>query len=1464
MKITFNVLRAIVLYLLVSYSICLATELPDYIPESLKPWSSWVMHGKTKKIECVPHFNDSEELQCAFLSSVNFNLNDKGGEFKQEWQVYHETYIALPVTKSNWPQNVMVNREGSTTWSLAVVIQQEDIYGNIVPSVKLSQGRYRVTGNFIWQQQPEYIQLSPESALVELKMNGVEVLFPNIDDNGRLWLNSSTKNSAQKEENRLKVETFRLIDDNIPPQVTIYATLDVAGEPREVKLGPLYSPKEFIPLTLETQLPSKLESDGTIRVQAKAGRDIFTLKLRHIGTLSHLDFKPPNDGYYPKQEVWSVRHRPDLRIVEVSGVSSVDPKLTSLPEEWKSYPAYIMQPNESMKFKEIKRGDPLPPPDQLNLHRRLWLAFDGLSYTVQDRVTGNKNSGWRLEFSPLMQPGKVTIDDTEQLVTTINLSQNGYKNAGVELRRGVLNLVAESKIRTSVYAIPATGWLHSFQKVTGELNLPPGWRLIAAKGVDNISGTWIKRWSLLDIFIVLIFTIATAKLFSFPLSIVGFVTLVLLYHEPNAPRYVWLFLLLSFVLLKITEANSGRLRESVKLYQFLVVISLLLISVPYAIESLRIGIYPQLENRWVSVNDTMQLTSLAPMNSQLMDKVDSAMVQPEAQIKGKIGGSTYFRSEEGSKLLRVQNDEQHYGQDHNQRSKVMQYDPKSITQTGPGLPLWHPFRTIQFSWSGPVEKEQTIFFALIGPTVNLILAFVRVTLIIILAIGMFRTAGFLQLKERVKNINMLTLLVIAVSILTISTPYRAIAGEIPSPEILEELQKRLLEKDRCFPFCADISQMEISIKYEELEINLNVDAAIDTVIPLPGHANHWIAEQVSINGKDADALFRYNQTIWAMVPKGKSVVVVQGRVGSQNSFQIPFLLKPHSGKIIQANGWEIQGIEPDSSLDDQLQFKRIIVKSISTQSEQEKEILETGLLPPFVLVQRTLLLGLDWKVETRIDRLTPAGSAITLNLPLLDGESVITEGIRVKNSIAYITLNAAQNSLFFESFLELSDKIRLYHALSSENNHTQKSYSTNRQNEKREVDTIEAQNLEWTEVWQLDASPIFHIETEGIPVILHQNNQKRWYPTWHPLPGEEVILRISRPKGIEGKTMTIEKSNLELYPGHTTTRAILKLFINSSKGGQHTITIPEKAVLEEVKINGEVQLIRQEGEKVVLPITPGNQNVEFIWKDDREIATFYQTPKIDLGTDSVNASVDLHISSDRWTLFVGGEQLMAPAILFWSKIIVVLLISVGLSITKLTPLKFYQWFLLGIGMSMSSTLSSIFVVAWLIVLDMRKKWGEGIGASKFNLIQLGIVGLTVIAVMSLLFAISQGLLGHPSMNITGNGSSETLLKWYHDISDSTLPVAWFFSLPMFAYRIAMLLWALWLSFWLISILKWGWGNFATPVIWIASKKSDSNASINCYKEVISQKDESEKRTEAEPAKKPKGWCRSIKKIFGVR
>jgi hypothetical protein len=149
----------------------------------------------------------------------------------------------------------------------------------------------------------------------------------------------------------------------------------------------------------------------------------------------------------------------------------------------------------------------------------------------------------------------------------------------------------------------------------------------------------------------------------------------------------------------------------------------------------------------------------------------------------------------------------------------------------------------------------------------------------------------------------------------------------------------------------------------------------------------------------------------------------------------------------------------------------------------------------------------------------------------------------------------------------------------------------------------------------------------------------------------------------------------------------------------------------------------------------------------------------------------------------------------------------------LTPLRFHHWLLLGLGLTQVPVSAAAVVVAWLLALGARREAGRRIPGRWFDVAQVALVLLTLAAVAALLVSIQVGLLGLPEMQIAGNGSTSHTLRWYQDRADATLPRASVISLPLLAYRIAMLAWALWLAQALLRWLRWGWDCFTSGELW---------------------------------------------------
>jgi hypothetical protein len=165
------------------------------------------------------------------------------------------------------------------------------------------------------------------------------------------------------------------------------------------------------------------------------------------------------EGLYG-DEIWSFKAFNDLRMVKVLGAPTLEPSRTRMPDEWKGFPAYQLKPGAALSFEVIRRGDPDPAPDQLNLVRTWWLDFDGAGFTIHDRIGGTLSRTWHLSMQAPMELGRVAVDGQDQLITL----QGDRPSPGVQLRRGQLSLEADSRLRRTSSIVPAIGWDHDFQK----------------------------------------------------------------------------------------------------------------------------------------------------------------------------------------------------------------------------------------------------------------------------------------------------------------------------------------------------------------------------------------------------------------------------------------------------------------------------------------------------------------------------------------------------------------------------------------------------------------------------------------------------------------------------------------------------------------------------------------------------------------------------------------------------------------------------------------------------------------------------------------------------------------------------------------------------------------------------------------------------------------------------------------
>jgi len=160
-----------------------------------------------------------------------------------------------------------------------------------------------------------------------------------------------------------------------------------------------------------------------------------------------------------------------------------------------------------------------------------------------------------------------------------------------------------------------------------------------------------------------------------------------------------------------------------------------------------------------------------------------------------------------------------------------------------------------------------------------------------------------------------------------------------------------------------------------------------------------------------------------------------------------------------------------------------------------------------------------------------------------------------------------------------------------------------------------------------------------------------------------------------------------------------------------------------------------------------------------------------------------------------------------------------LSRLGLGPMGRFSWFLLLVGLTQVPVWIGWIVVAWFAALQLRgsrlleeQKWWLA------DLAQLVLVVLTVAALGVLYAAVAAGLLGRVEMFVSGNGSSTWIHHWYSARTGPDLPLPETWAISIWWYRLAMLLWALWLAWSAVHWLRWGWQQFSKGGCWAIPRR----------------------------------------------
>ncbi len=1176
-------------------------------------------------------------------------------------------------------------------------------------------------------------------------------------DSGLLWLESAPRQADDQE--RLEVEVFRQVQDGVPLLVTTLLRLTVSGRAREVALSHLWL-NGAVPLGVEADLPVRVDADGSIAAQVFAGKHEIRLYEAHPDAQTDLaspNLPPP----WPEAETWSLLTNDALRQLRLAGVPASDPARANVPAEWSSFPAYRVPLNTKVSLITERRGDPNPAPNRLNFSRDLWLDLDGEGFTVRDNITGKLSQNWRIDLLH-GELGQARLSEQPQLIT----QHPNLGTSGVELRYGELTLTADWRLNGSTRELPAVGWSENADTLVTRLHLPPGWKLLGASGVDLLERTWLASWDLLALFFVLIVAFAVTRLTHLSVGALAMLTLVLLHDQSGSPKGLWLAILIGIALLRVVP--NGKARSLLRWYGYCVSAALVFVVVAFAVDQLKLAFFPQTERA--------DETFTAMIGTEPAPEEASA---PNLK-RGGAGGV-------------------HYESDSSPSAKVRPSfhpvaDSKSVIQTGPGVPDWN-WETWTLNWSGPVHRDHEVRLILLSPAFNALLSFIRVGLTGLLAFLLVQLL-FRQAQRppaatgRSRAIPGAAAFLGVVAVLAFYVhPAHA---EFPPPHLLEELRTRALIPANCEPECVTVQRARVDLTDAGLMIVTEVHVGASSSTRLPGPDNEWLPSEVRINGRPAAGLMRAADGFFHVrLQPGIYRIELSGPV-SGDTLALNLGTSPHFVEV-NAPGWTVSGVNEIGQVETALSLHRVY------QSESQGSAAPSGTLSGWLRVHRQLSFGKTWGITTTIERVGgknwKADGAVNARIPLLPGERVTTATVPVEKEAVVVTLERKVDAFSYQSTLEQRDIVSLLAASAPK-----------------------LADQRFNEQWTIECSPQWHCEIDGLAPLTRQRDG-RWSPTFVPWPGERVDIHLSRPEPAAGVATTIDAAELVLTPGVRLMKARLSTRVRTTTQHNLAVNLPEGIALSEVVLDGAPQALQLENNTAIVQLQPGQHVVDISWQEQGGIQSFFRSSRVRLDQRLVNAKITIALPADRWLLLAGGGG-WGPAVLFWGYLALILMLSPILGRLPHTPLTTAQWATLGLGFTQVPVLVAGLVVGWFFLFAHAERLRPR-GLVGHNVFQLALVFATGVFVTCLFGAVYDGLLSTPEMQVAGSGSSNRELIWYTDRTDGSLPEPWILTTSLWAWRVAMLAWAVWLASKLLTWLRWGWESFGRQGIWRVAQRRPS-------------------------------------------
>jgi hypothetical protein len=146
-------------------------------------------------------------------------------------------------------------------------------------------------------------------------------------------------------------------------------------------------------------------------------------------------------------------------------------------------------------------------------------------------------------------------------------------------------------------------------------------------------------------------------------------------------------------------------------------------------------------------------------------------------------------------------------------------------------------------------------------------------------------------------------------------------ADIPSPDLLNELEKRLTKAPDCLPACAAVEHATVKLNGDALSVTLDINAARTVAVPLPAAAAQWWPLDARDGERPAVISRDERGQLSIALKEGAHSVELTGAVAHVDRFELPFPMPP-GGVTLDLKGWRAYGEQNGHLRGAALQFER--------------------------------------------------------------------------------------------------------------------------------------------------------------------------------------------------------------------------------------------------------------------------------------------------------------------------------------------------------------------------------------------------------------------------------------------------------------------------------------------------------------------------------------------------------------